>query len=211
MKFQQCAGLVATETRDRIVEAAANAFSKGGFRSSTVRDIAVAAQVNEVTIYRYFPKKSELYWEALDSALRHTSLRENISRIISKATDPAELIESLTEEVSQIPRLKPNLGRLIYFAALELEAERKVLFRLYFDPLFALLVDRIRTWSELEVMRPVDAKTAAVAIVGILLAHCSLTELLPCGKDQGQSLEKAAAEYALFCNYGLATNAAKAK
>jgi AcrR family transcriptional regulator len=195
-------GVIAIETRDRIVKAAANSFATVGFRFSTINDIASDARVNQCTIYHYFNKKSELYWEAVDSALREAYLRERFSLAISRAVDPADLIQELASEVRQIRQSNPNLERLIYFTALELDAERKLLFRLYLAPLFAMLVDRIREWIHKKLVRPVHPKMAASAIVGMLFAQCNLTNLLD-GEERVQLFVDTEAEYASYCTEGL--------
>jgi AcrR family transcriptional regulator len=53
------------DTRTVILNAAVQVFSQHGFRGSTTRRIADAAEVNEVTIFRYFGSKEALLQEAL--------------------------------------------------------------------------------------------------------------------------------------------------
>ena len=51
------------DTRERIVVAAAKAFSERGFRAASTRDIAARAGVNQGLITYYFRSKQEL-WKA---------------------------------------------------------------------------------------------------------------------------------------------------
>jgi AcrR family transcriptional regulator len=53
------------DTRTAILNAAVHVFSQHGFRGSTTRRIADAAEVNEVTIFRYFGSKEALLQEAI--------------------------------------------------------------------------------------------------------------------------------------------------
>lgn len=53
--------------RDRIIGAAAELFSRSGYRGATTRRIAERADVNEVTIFRHFGSKEELIREAIRS------------------------------------------------------------------------------------------------------------------------------------------------
>ena len=53
------------DTRTTILNAAVQVFSQHGFRGSTTRRIADVAEVNEVTIFRYFGSKEALLQEAL--------------------------------------------------------------------------------------------------------------------------------------------------
>ncbi len=53
------------DTRSTILNAAVQVFAQHGFRGSTTRRIADAAEVNEVTIFRYFGSKEALLQEAI--------------------------------------------------------------------------------------------------------------------------------------------------
>jgi AcrR family transcriptional regulator len=55
------------DTRTAILNAAVQVFSQHGFRGSTTRRIADAAEVNEVTIFRYFGSKEALLQEAISA------------------------------------------------------------------------------------------------------------------------------------------------
>ena len=50
----------ASKARDRILNAAARVFARDGLGGATTRDIAKAAQVNEVTLFRHFGTKERL-------------------------------------------------------------------------------------------------------------------------------------------------------
>lgn len=56
---------MAAPTRDHILDAAAKVFAEHGFRGSTTRLIADAADVNEVTLFRLFGSKDALLGEAI--------------------------------------------------------------------------------------------------------------------------------------------------
>jgi AcrR family transcriptional regulator len=49
------------ETRQRIIQAAARLFAQKGHRGATTREIAAAAGVNEVTLFRHFGNKKNLF------------------------------------------------------------------------------------------------------------------------------------------------------
>lgn len=60
------------DVRERIAEAALSAFCQHGYAGSTTREIAARAEVNEVTLFRHFGTKEELFREVLR---RHSPLR----------------------------------------------------------------------------------------------------------------------------------------
>ncbi|MEO8634775.1 MAG: helix-turn-helix domain-containing protein [Gemmatimonadales bacterium] len=53
------------DIRDRILAAAARVYAEHGFRGTTTRRVAVAAEVNEVTLFRHFGTKEALITAAL--------------------------------------------------------------------------------------------------------------------------------------------------
>ena len=78
------------DTRTAILNAAVQVFAQHGFRGSTTRRIADAAEVNEVTIFRYFGSKEALLQEAINAS----DARSNISPLPQDPVNPeAELSE----------------------------------------------------------------------------------------------------------------------
>jgi AcrR family transcriptional regulator len=78
------------DTRTAILNAAVQVFSQHGFRGSTTRRIADAAEVNEVTIFRYFGSKEALLQEAIecsDVSAFSSPLPENPVDPASELTD----------------------------------------------------------------------------------------------------------------------------
>src|SRR2546428_516904 len=55
-----------SEMRQQILKTAIQLFAQKGFRGTTTREIALAAGVNEVTIFRHFASKQELYSAILE-------------------------------------------------------------------------------------------------------------------------------------------------
>ena len=60
------------ERRRQILEAALSVFVKHGFKGTTTQEIAKAAQVSEVTLFRYFASKQEIFMEGIRPILLST-------------------------------------------------------------------------------------------------------------------------------------------
>lgn len=58
------------DTRERLLEAAADCFAESGFQKATVRDICARAEVNSAAIHYHFGDKEALYRQVLEGALR---------------------------------------------------------------------------------------------------------------------------------------------
>lgn len=61
-------------TRDRIVAAAFKLFSEQGIDNTTTREIASAAEVNEVTLFRHFGNKDGIVQAAIEFSIPNVSL-----------------------------------------------------------------------------------------------------------------------------------------
>ena len=59
------------ERRAAIVVAAARAFAEGGFAGTAMADVAAAAGVSHLIVYRHFESKEALYAAVLERARRH--------------------------------------------------------------------------------------------------------------------------------------------
>lgn len=88
------------DTRETILAAALEAYSKYGFRGATTRRIAETAGVNEVTIFRHFGSKEALLGEAL-RVLPGADLQ---TRLPTEPRDPVAEITAWSED--QLVRLR---------------------------------------------------------------------------------------------------------
>ena len=70
------------DNRHRILRAARELISQGGFRQASVSAVAETAGLSTGAIYRYFPSKADLFVEALQAAVDHEC--EILSRIIEQ-------------------------------------------------------------------------------------------------------------------------------
>src|SRR5436190_15573283 len=60
------ARMAGEDRRQQIIDVAVQLFSQKGFRGTTTKEIALAAEVNEAIIFRHFATKRELYAAIMD-------------------------------------------------------------------------------------------------------------------------------------------------
>src|SRR5690242_17533872 len=110
-------------TRQRILDAAIEAFRKRGFESTTTRDIAAAADIATGTLFNYFATKEAivefLATQALDKAKSHFTKQ-------AAAGDLAEaLFAYVAAELRQLKPLRKFIGPLFETAFSPLAAARQ--------------------------------------------------------------------------------------
>jgi AcrR family transcriptional regulator len=98
------------DNRERILEAAARVYAKHGFRGATTRLIAIEAGVNEVTLFRLFGSKAQLF-----DALLHERLRSAaVSQLPEVPRDPEREVSAWCEAtLSQMRESRSVLRKMI--------------------------------------------------------------------------------------------------
>lgn len=80
-------------TKQKILEAAENAFAEKGFYGARVDEIAEAAEANKRMIYAYFGDKENLYIAVLDTVYQR--LAESEEKLLLEETDPVCAVKQL--------------------------------------------------------------------------------------------------------------------
>lgn len=90
------------ERREQILSAAINVFVENGYNGATTFEIARAANISEVTLYRHFSSKNEIFKLSIDPIVFAT-LKQTITA--SKDLTPREQLEYiLTERIRLISK-----------------------------------------------------------------------------------------------------------
>jgi AcrR family transcriptional regulator len=93
------------ERRAQLIGAAATAFVRGGYAATSLEDVAAAAGVTKVVIYRHFESKRDLYLAVLlDGRAR---IRERLNDTVEDAANAARLLATAASE-------NPDGFRLLY-------------------------------------------------------------------------------------------------
>ncbi|MEX2206018.1 MAG: TetR/AcrR family transcriptional regulator [Myxococcota bacterium] len=101
------------ETRERIVEAAAETFAERGFRGASTREIAQRARVNQGLITYHFRSKDDLWRAAADRifGMLRTQLRDGLRGLESR--DPRERSRQGIRAYVRFAAAHPELFRLM--------------------------------------------------------------------------------------------------
>jgi AcrR family transcriptional regulator len=145
--------------RERLLDAAAVVFARDGLAGSTTREIARAAGVNEVTLFRLFQTKQNLLTAVLE-------------RVFAPATDrvrPPEVETDLSEivreyAVSYAAGINKNLAlrRVLIGEIQHFQEHELMVIRGIFEPTRQQLIGRLRAAQEAGLARK-DTNPALVA------------------------------------------------
>jgi AcrR family transcriptional regulator len=180
------AGTSVTEVR--IVEAAAQLFAHHGFKGTTTRDIAQLADLNEATLFRYFPRKPELFWAAVKSHVARVKLTRDTQVSLAADEAPTIVVPLLVTFLLDHLNRQPQLHRLLHVAAFELPEADKMI-REHLGPIFDMVCAYFKRCGEKGTMRKVEPSLATLGLIGAVTAHHGLCLLFtekepPCPNDQ---------------------------
>ena len=108
---------------ERILVSATDFFARFGFNGVSTREIAAAAQVNEVTVFRHYPRKHDLYLAVLKAGLEEVHLRGDLLSRIAEARDGRSALALTFDLIAKTLKQKPEMLRLLQYSALELSDE----------------------------------------------------------------------------------------
>jgi AcrR family transcriptional regulator len=197
---RKSAGTSVTEVR--IVEAAAQLFAHNGFKGTTTRDIAQLADLNEATLFRYFPRKPELFWAAVESHVARVKLARSTQTSLASDDAPIVVVPLLVAFLLDNLIHQPQLRRLLHVAAFELPDADKMV-REHLGPIFDMVCAYFKRCAEKGTMRNIDPSLATLGLMGAITAHQGLCLLFTEKEPTCANEEQALSAYSVLWLHGL--------
>jgi AcrR family transcriptional regulator len=189
-------GVSRGNTQERILKTAAELFARFGYNGVSTREIASRADVNEVTIYRHYPRKRDLYLAVLSSELQRVQLRgDMLSNLASAGSGKAALACAL-ELIASTLQHQPQLLRLLQFSSLEMNDELDLLLRKHLGELVEVLAHYLQPWVARGELRCADARTLVLTLIAIVFSRGALRRLFQGETDSAGEIFET---YSEFC------------
>jgi AcrR family transcriptional regulator len=163
------------DTRDRLLQAAAEIMAQKGYARATTRAIAEAAGVNEVTLFRHFGSKRNLLSEMIQ---RHSALPDLTSIIESQLTGDysKDLLKLGTVFFKAITEKREAL-RLMLCEAGELPEVREVVVQIP-DQLRQVLTTYFQEKINQGELRPMNPEVMAQGFLGMFFSYAIARQML---------------------------------
>jgi len=187
--------------RDRIVEASIRLFSSQGFNGTSTREIARLADVNETSLFRYFPTKQDLFWAALQSCLDGLRLRKELKTGLAQVGDPTIVVPLIVELMVETAAYHPEVLKLLNVSLLELRPRGELVWRQQLGPMFQAVVAYLENCVNNGSMRSLDISVSTIGLLAVVLGHQQMYKLLTGSPSPYASAADAVAAYS---NYWLA-------
>jgi AcrR family transcriptional regulator len=166
--------LAGPDACERILATATGLFALHGYNGVSTRQIAAAARVNEVTIFRHYPRKHDLYLEVMKSVLRQLHLHGDLLTGIAEARDGQSALARTFDLIAKTLTEKPELLRLLQFSALELSNEFDPLARKHLNEFVEVMARYLEPWIEKGELRCANGKTLILTLVAIVASYSSI-------------------------------------
>lgn len=181
---------------ERILTTAAALFAQFGYNGVSTREIASSAEVNEVTIYRHFPRKRDLYLAVLSTELQRVHLRGELLSRLAEASNGRAALACTFELISTALLNDPQLLRLLGFSVLELSEDLDPLLRRHLGELVEVVARYLEPWIERGEIRSTNAKTLVLTLIAIVLSRGPLRRVFP---GDAVSVDTLFDTYSEFC------------
>ncbi len=178
----------------RILASAAGMFANSGYNGVSTRDIATGAGVNEVTIYRHYPRKRDLYVAVLDAELQQVKLRGDLLSRIAEAQDAKTAVTRTMELIMATLANRQDLLRLMQYCSLEMGEDIDPLLRKHLGELVEVIARYLEPWVSKGELRCASAKSLVLSLVAIILSHRTLHRLFSGDGSNPEALFEAYAE-----------------
>jgi len=185
-------------TEERIIEAAVQMFSRQGFMGSSTSEIARLAGVSEVTVFRHFPRKRDLFWAATESRLRRLRISKELCIRLENDESPRTALPAIVALMVETVQKQPEMLRLVYLSLFELEPGAERLLRKHLGQLFEPVQTYLSRCIAKGWIRDLQPGVAALGLAASVAAHQNLQQILTTDEILYISSESAVEAYSNF-------------
>jgi len=189
---------VISEVPGRIARAAAALFSRQGYHGTSTREIARLADVSEVTVFRYFDHKEDIFLSALQSSFSAVKPRLELLNRDSERHLPEVMLEQILSLLIDMATFSPELVRLIGVAFLELHGKAEDVCYEYLAPLFGAIASYLTTNMENGKLRNLNPAIVTAAMALTVIAQPELSRLIAGSRHSRLGNRETINEYSTF-------------
>jgi AcrR family transcriptional regulator len=165
-------------TENRILEAAVQIFARHGYNASGTLKIAQLAGVNEITVFRHFSRKKDLFWAAVESQLQRVRISEELRNRLDNDENPGTAIPAIVTVFVDAVRQQPETIRLLYSTFFELDCSAESILREHLVPLFKPVLEYLARCAAKGSIRNLDPGIAALGIATLCATHQTLHSVI---------------------------------
>src|SRR5262245_59096989 len=153
-----------TETKERIERAAIRLFSKQGVPATSIREIAIEADVSKGAMYSHYVSKEELAWSLFSRGW--SEMGTELRRLAREHSSLRQQFRAMTRYVFETYEKDPEFVRFIYFS--RHEHLRRVSPEIRANPYSVFKIAIVEAIARGEIPKQ-NAETATAMVAGMLI------------------------------------------
>jgi AcrR family transcriptional regulator len=159
--------------RDRIVQAAISLFAHGGYYKTGTRDIARVADVSEVTLFRHFERKEDVFLSALRST--YSTVGQRLTHFQRDAFPPGakETLQRVIRLLLDVITYCPEVLQLSAVALFEMRGEARDECLTQLSPLISAIEVYLSAQMESGTFRRLNLSLTTTAIMLTAIAQAN--------------------------------------
>ncbi|HDP97048.1 MAG TPA: TetR/AcrR family transcriptional regulator [Euryarchaeota archaeon] len=162
--------------RERILDSALVEFGRNGYSGATTRGIAARAEVNEVTVFRNFGSKKELFKSVLRERFPLEDIRRTVLTDVEMPID--ELLANNMKGVLRVLRANKHMLMVIFSDVWKFPEMRKALYEIGFRQGIEFLSELMEAQMRAGRIKKMDPQIAARSIMGMIQGYFMINDLL---------------------------------
>ncbi|MBI5640761.1 MAG: TetR/AcrR family transcriptional regulator [Nitrospirae bacterium] len=164
------------DTREKILDAGLRLFSKKGYLGSTTKEIAKAAGVAELTLFRHFASKEKLFEEMISRHSFLPALKVLLPGLKDMSYEDAlfEIAKRFLERLSE----RRELIRIMHSEIYLYPAKVKEIYHTFIDEILRTLASYFRDLQGRNILRDFNPEAGARAFLGMFFSFFNSQEFL---------------------------------
>jgi AcrR family transcriptional regulator len=164
--------------RDRIIRASTVLFARQGYYQTGTREIARLAGISEVTLFRYFGHKEDIFAAALHAAFTSIESRLNIFGRGVEERAPEEILPRIVNLLVDITAYSPELLKLTGVAVMELRGKYRDMCVQLMAPLLTAIATYLKLSIENGKLRNLNPAIVTAAMVLTIIVQPELSRII---------------------------------
>lgn len=160
------------------MQAAGKLFAYQGYHGTSTRQIAHLANVSELTIFRHFDNKENLFWSILSEHFTVMTLEKNLLEMIAEGELPEVVLPEILERFTDTVSYGPELLRLMAVAFLEMRPKGESFIQEHLSPVLTAICRYLETSIRGGKLRNLDPTMVTVALTMTALTHSEMAHLI---------------------------------
>lgn len=167
-----------SEVPGRIARAAIALFSRQGYHGTGTREIARLADVSEVTVFRYFDRKEDIFLAALNSSFSSIKPRLDLFDHGSENRRPEIMLPQILSLLADMATFSPELMKLVAVAFLELHGKAEDICFQHLAPLFSSIAGYLSKNMETGKLLNLNPGIVTAAMALTVIAQPEISKLV---------------------------------